>query len=418
GRAIAKLPLDPRLAHMLIEAGRRGFAPIAAEVAVLLTERGLGSNDPDLELRHRRWRGERGPRADGARTMAINWTSKIASHPPCGGGRLGEAERGEGAVSKAVALAFPDRVARRRDSSGEQYASIGGRGFRLDPTSPLARAEWLAVAEVAGNAAGARILSAAAINLADVETLFADRIAPFAEVRFDPSTNAIVARKGRRLGAIRLSSAPDPSPPAEAVEQSLVQAVRRSGLALLPWPDNAAAVRTRAAFARQHDPTIPDLGDEFLLATLDAWLLPLLAGKRRLDSIDPGQLRAVLDALLGWDAARMVDKLAPAAFASQAGTSHPIDYDAPGGPTVELRPQALYGLASHPTIAGGIALTLSLTSPAHRPIATTRDLPAFWVGSWREVAKEMRGRYPRHHWPDDPTAAVPSLKTKRAQART
>ena len=418
GRAVARLPLDPRLAHMLIEAGARGFGATAAEVAILLTERGLGGNDPDLDLRHRRWRTERGPRAEGARKMAANWTSKIPSLPPRGGGRLGEAERGEGAIANAIALAFPDRIARRRDPTGEQWQSVGGRGFRLDPTSPLARAPWLAIAEVAGSAAGARILSAAAIDFADIETLFADRITRFSEVRFDPATNGISATLGRRLGAIRLSSAPDSSPPADAVEGALVTAVARHGLAILPWPDSATALRTRAAFARAHHASIPDLSDDSLLATLGEWLLPLLTGKRRLDQIDPGSFRSVLDALLGWDAAQAVDRLAPAHFASPAGSHHAIDYAAPGGPTVELRPQALYGLSAHPTVGGGaVPLILSLTSPAHRPIQTTRDLPAFWSGSWREVAKEMRGRYPRHHWPDDPAAAAPSLRTKRAQAR-
>ena len=419
GRAIARLPLDPRLAHMLIEGGARGFGATAAEVAILLTERGLGGNDPDLDLRHRRWRTERGPRAEGARKMAANWLAKISPLPPRGGRRLGETERGEGAIAQAIALAFPDRIARRRDPTGEQWQSVGGRGFRLDPTSPLARAPWLAIAEVAGSAAGARILSAAAIAFADIETLFTDRITRFSEVRFDPTTNGISAMLGRRLGAIRLSSAPDPSPPADAVEGALIDAVARHGLAILPWPDSATALRTRAAFACAYDATIPDLSDDALLATLGEWLLPLLAGKRRLDQLDPGSLRSALDGLLGWDAGQAVDRLAPTHFASPAGSHHAIDYSAPGGPTVELRPQALYGLSAHPTVAGGaVALILSLTSPAHRPIQTTRDLPAFWAGSWREVAKEMRGRYPRHDWPDDPTSAIASLRTKRAQQRT
>ena len=160
------------------------------------------------------------------------------------------------------------------------------------------------------------------------------------------------------------------------------------------------------------------MSDDALLANLDDWLTPLLTDKRRLDSVDPGQLRTALDTLLGWDESRTVDKFAPVAFTSPAGTTHSIDYTAPGGPTVELRPQAVYGLAVHPTVAAGhVPLILSLTSPAHRPIQTTRDLPAFWDGSWREVAKEMRGRYPRHDWPDDPATATPSLRTKRAQAR-
>ena len=318
-------------------------------------------------------------------------------------------------IGHAVALAFPERLSRRRDSSGEQWQSVGGRGFRIDPASPLARSEWLAVAEVAGAASGARILSAAAIELSDVEELFGDAIDAFTEVRFDPATNAISATRGRRLGSIRLSSAPDPKPDQAAIEAGLVAAVGRHGLAILPFSDSAVALRQRAGFARAHDEAIPDLGDAALIARLDEWLAPVLAGKRRLDTLDPGALRHALDGLLGYPAAQAIDKLAPTHFTSPAEASHPIDYAAPGGPTVEVRAQALYGLKAHPMVGGGrVPLTLAITSPAHRPIQTTRDLPAFWTGSWREVAKEMRGRYPRHPWPDDPASAPPTLRTKRA----
>jgi ATP-dependent helicase HrpB len=409
GRAIARLPLAPRLAHMLIEAAARGFAPAAADVAALLTERGLGGNDPDLELRHRRWHSERGPRAEGARRMAANWATKVGA----AAGKDGKRTATDLAAS--LALAFPDRLSRRRDPTGEQWQSVGGRGFRLDPTSPLARSEWLAVGEVAGAASGARILSAAAIDLADVEALFGERIEAWREVRFDPATAAISARRGRRLGAIRLSSAPDAKPDQAAIEAALLDAVRRHGLALLPWPDSALALRHRAAFAALHDPAIPPLDDASLLGTLDDWLAPVLSGKRRLDAVDG--LRGALDGLLGYEAMRAVDRLAPTHFTSPAGSTHAIDYAAAGGPTVEVRAQALYGLAVHPAVAGGrVPLTLAITSPAHRPIQTTRDLPAFWAGSWREVAKEMRGRYPRHPWPDDPAAAPPTLRTKRASS--
>ena len=429
GRAIARLPLEPRLAHMLIEAGARGFGEAAAEVAVLITERGLGGKETDLEVRHRRWRSERAPRAEGARRMAKGWAQRIPL--PAREGRGVGAERSEAsdvqptpnpsllgrgdAIAAALALAFPDRVSRRRDASGERWQSVGGRGFRLDPASPLARSEWLAVGEVAGAAAGARILSAAAIDLTDIETLFGDRIEAFSDVRFDPATAAITARKGRRLGAIRLATAPDPSPDPHAITAGLIDAVRRHGLALLPWPDSAQALRHRAAFAAVHDPTIPALDDTALLANINDWLASLLAGKRRLDAIDG--LRLALDGLLGFEALRAIDRLAPTHFISPAGAAHPIDYAAPGGPAVEVRAQALYGLKVHPTVAGGrVPLTLAITSPAHRPIQTTRDLPAFWAGSWREVAKEMRGRYPRHPWPDDPAAAPPTLRTKRASS--
>jgi ATP-dependent helicase HrpB len=273
------------------------------------------------------------------------------------------------------------------------------------------------VAEVAGAASGARILSAAAIDRAEVETIFAGHIETFQEAKFDPATASISATRGRRLGAIRLSSAPDPKPDQEAIEAGLLDAVRVHGLAILPWSESALAFRQRAAFAARHDPSIPDLSDAALVAKLDEWLSPLLAGKRKLDGIAPGALRDALSGLIGYEAGRSIERLAPSHFESPAGSSHPIDYAAPGGPTVEVRAQALYGLGSHPTVAAGkVPLTIAITSPAHRPIQTTKDLPAFWAGSWRDVAKEMRGRYPKHPWPDDPAGARPTLRTKRASS--
>lgn len=336
--------------------------------------------------------------------MATRWAERAAPSPP-------------GSLAQAVALAFPERLSRRRDSTGEQWQSVGGRGFRLDPTSPLARSEWLAVAEVAGAASGARILSATAIDVTDVEALYGDRIEAFTNVRFDPATNAISATKGRKLGAIRLSSAPDPKPDQAAIEAGLLDAVRRHGIAILPWSDSAVALRRRAAFAAAHDSAIPDLSDAALIDRIGEWLPPLLTGRRRLDAIDAGALRNALDGLLGYDPGRVIDRLAPTHFHSPAGAAHPIDYAATGGPTVEVRAQALYGLKNHPTVANGrVPLTLAITSPAHRPIQTTKNLPAFWAGSWREVAKEMRGRYPRHPWPDDPASSAPTLRTKRASS--
>jgi ATP-dependent helicase HrpB len=408
---------------MLIEAGARGFGEAAAEVAILLTERGLGGKDVDLEARRGRWRAERGPKAEGARRMTRRWMEQTPFVLSSSKGETGTAAQRHSTslgtngihVAAALALAFPDRLSRRRDASGEQWQSVGGRGFRLDPASPLARSEWLAVGEVAGAASGARILSAAAIDFAEIETLFGDSIQAWSEVRFDPATSAITARRGRRLGAIRLAAAPDPNPDPQAITAALLDAVRRHSLSLLPWTQSAEALRHRAAFASKYDPAIPALDDAALLDRLDEWLLPLLAGVRRIDAIEG--LRDALEGLLGYEAARLIDRLAPTHFTSPAGSSHPIDYAAPGGPAVEVRAQALYGLREHPTVASGrVPLTLAITSPAHRPIQTTRDLPAFWAGSWRDVAKEMRGRYPRHPWPDDPAAAPPTLRTKRAQS--
>ena len=405
GKAIAALPLPPRLGHMLVRAGEMGMATTAAQVAVLLGERGLGGNDADLETRMRRWRSERGQRADAARKLAERW-AKLAPSAPA------STESGAEQVALCIALAFPDRIARRRDASGESWASAGGRGFKLDPTSSLARHEWLTVAETQGMAAGARILSAAALNPDQIESLFADRIETRRQVRFDPATGRVEATRERRLGAIRLSSGPDTQADPDEVAAALLNGVRAHGLALLPWSDPAQALRTRAAYAG-----LDVLSDAALVADLDDWLPALLAGKRRLDAVSGEGLSQALQNRIGWDGQKTLDRLAPARLETPAGSSHAIDYAAEGGPTVEVRVQALFGLATHPMLGDGTPLVLSLTSPAGRPIQTTRDLPGFWKGSWADVAKEMRGRYPRHPWPDDPAAANATLRTKNADAR-
>jgi ATP-dependent helicase HrpB len=413
GRTIAGLPLPPRLAHMLVEAQARGWGRTAAEVAVLLSERGLGGSDVDLELRLRRWRGDRGRRAEAARGLAKRW-AQLTGHS----GESGDADRSGNEVGLCLALAFPDRLSKRRDSSGESWISAGGRGFRLDPLSPLARETWLAVGEVGGSAAGARILAAAAIAEAEVEALFGDRVESGAQLAFDPASGTVRARRGRRLGAIVLAEGRDAEAAPDEIAAALVDGVRAHGLHLLPWSEGAQSLRRRAAFARTCDPSLPDLSDEALLASLDDWLPLLVAGKSSLRDIDPAALSGILDGRLGWEGRKALDRLAPHALETPAGSSHAIDYEAEAGPTATVRVQALYGLSEHPAIAGGrVPLVLSLTSPAGRPIQTTRDLPGFWSGSWAAVAKEMRGRYPKHPWPDDPAAAAPTLKTKRAQTR-
>lgn len=411
GRRIAALPLPPRLAHMMIRAGERGIARTAAEVAVLLSERGLGGDGVDLEVRRRRFATERGRRAEAARRLAARWATlaqakgaPVATDPD---------EDDAEAVAVAVALAFPDRVARRRDASGESWIAIGGRGFRLDGTTALARSEWLAVAETAGMAAGARILSAAPIARDSVEALFGDRIETRRTVRFDPATRGVTALRETRLGAVRLGGGQDSGATPAEIAAALLEGVRAHGLALLPWGEGASALRARAAFAG-----IDALTDAALLASLDDWLPPLLEGKRRLEAVEPAALHQALEGVLGWDGRQQVERVAPARLETPAGSSHAIDYDAEAGPTVTLRPQALFGMTAHPAVGQPpVPLVLSLTSPAGRPIQTTRDLPGFWAGSWAAVAREMRGRYPRHPWPDDPAAAAPTLRTKNADAR-
>ncbi len=401
GKAIARLPMPPRLAHMLIDAGARGLGQIAAEAAVLLSERGLGGSDVDLDRRLSRWKTERGKRADAARNLARRW------------GKLAGAESGgdADALAEVVALGFPDRITKRRDASGENWISAGGRGFRLDPAHPLARRDWLAVADIQGAASGARILSAVEIDLGTIERLFAAHIRTGANIRFDPATGGVKTESGRHLGAITIAKGQDAKADPEAIVTALIDGVRDHGLSVLRLSEAASRLRDRADWAG-----LTSLGDAALLDTLEDWLAPLLSGKRRLSDIEEGALLGALKGVLGWDGQQQVDLLAPAHFTSPAGTTHAIDYAADAGPTVELRVQALFGLAAHPVIGRDkVPLVLSLTSPAGRPIQTTRDLPGFWAGSWKDVAKDMRGAYPRHHWPDDPANAAASLKTKKKQ---
>ena len=402
GRAIAKLPLPPRLAHMLVEAARMGFANTAAEVAVLLSERGLGGNDIDVERRRERWRGERGKRAEAGRGLAKRWANFAASAKTVGD---------EGGVATSIALAYPDRIAKRRDASGEHWLSVGGRGFKLDPASPLAKTEWLAVADIQGMAQAARIMSAAAIEFAEIEALYGDRIVTGAHATFDPATGGVKTESGKRFGAITISKGQDAKADPEVIAKALLEGVRVHGIDLLPWSDTSKRLREQAGWAG-----VAGLSDADLAKTLSDWLAPLLAGKRRLSDGNAGALHNALLGIIGWEGQQTVERLAPSHFTSPAGSTHAINYSAEPGPTVELRVQALFGVANHPTVgANRVPLVLSLTSPAGRPIQTTRDLPGFWKGSWADVAKDMRGRYPRHHWPDNPSAAVASLKTKKRQ---
>lgn len=406
GRAVARLPLEPRIAHMLIAAKDMGMASIAAEVAVLLGERGLGGSSADIEDRLRRFRQERGARASSAARLARRWASLVG---------VSEGENrdlSDHAVGRCLALAFPDRVAKRRSADGAEWASAGGRGFRLDPLSPLAREEWLAVGEVQGSASGARIISAAALDETAIAELFADQMRTQRSVRFRSDTGGVEALRQQKLGAITLSSGGDDAPDRDMVAQALLDGVRQNGLDMLPWSGNAQALRRRAAFAQS-----AAISDDALIDELADWLLPLLDGKRRLADVDAQALSAVLDMRLGWDGRKELDRQAPSHFTTPMGHDVAIDYEAPGGPEVEIRVQALFGLAVHPTIGPDrLPLRLSLTSPAGRPIQTTSDLPGFWAGSWADVAKEMRGRYPRHPWPDDPAQANATLRTKRATA--
>lgn len=408
GKALAAVPLPVPLAHMLLDAAAAGEGDLAGELAVLLTEPGLGGRGADVEARLGRWRGVRGERAEGARRLARRLAGvgeRLASGP-----RTDETR----SIGGWIATAWPDRVARQRAGQRGEYLSVGGRAYKIDPVDPLANAEWLAIADAQGHAAGVRILAAAPIAAAEVEAIFADRIVQQSASVYDAANDRVDHRRERRLGAIALSSGKaGRDTGAEDDVAVRLAAVRDKGLGLIGWGPAAQALRQRASFAG-----LDALSTGALADSLDLWLEPLLDGARGLRDIGDRRLTDALMGLLDWPARQLLEKLAPADYTTPAGSRHAIDYGAEGGPTVSVRVQEMYGLARHPTVGDPpIPLVLALTSPAHRPIQTSRDIASFWSGSWREVAKEMRGRYPKHSWPDDPATARPTLLTKAAQAR-
>ncbi len=401
GRSMAALPMGPQLAHMLLYAAQHGAARDAALLALLLQERGLGGRGEDLAARLDRWKGERGGRAEASRKLAGRW-ERVATDLVGGGN--GETPP----LGILLAEAYPDNIARRRDVSGELWLTAGGRGLRLDPASPLARAEWLAVGEAQGEAKGARITGAIALDEAEVTGWLGHRIERRSALRWIDDDARVEALLEARLGAITLSKGPDPAPDPAAIRDFLLVKIGAEGLALVPLSKASQNLLKRARFAG-----IAALSEAALLADAADWLGPLLT--RRLDQLDPGKLNEALRARLDYAAQKLLDRLAPPQFTSPAGTAHAIDYDDLGGPSVELRVQALFGLDRHPSFGQPPQpLLLKLTDPGGKPAQTTRDLPAFWRGSWRDVVKDLKGRYPKHRWPDQPWTEVASLKTKNA----
>ncbi|GAA0281459.1 ATP-dependent helicase HrpB [Alteraurantiacibacter aestuarii] len=399
GRKIASLPMSPWQAAMVLFGARHGAAGDAAKLALLLQERGLGGRGEDLAQRLARWNGDRSGRADAARKLAGGWARRAE--------KLAQAEPGAAPPHGILlAMALPDNLARRRDASGESWASAGGRGYMLDPASPLASAQWLAIGDAQGKARAARITAGLALETADIEQWLGHRIARQHSARWNDGEQRVEARLERRLGAITLASGPDPHPDPQVLTQLLLaKAVERLD-ALLP----------RELIARARFAGLDALDPERLGSEAQDWLAPLLHGRRDLD-LPRAKLVDALLARLSWEERQLLDKRAPREFVSLAGTHHAIDYAADDAPSVEVRVQAVFGLDSTPMI-GTTPLLLKLTSPGGRPIQSTRDLPGFWRGSWDDVRKDMKGRYPKHRWPDEPWTEKPSLKTKNAFNRS
>jgi ATP-dependent helicase HrpB len=386
---------------MVLKAAASGQAGRAARVAALVTERGLGGRDVDLRHRLEGLERDRSPRARDARTLADRWAGLA--------GKAGrEASLADGLL---LAFAYPERIARARGPLGE-FQLVSGRGAFLEPTDALARETWLAVAELGGGDRRDRVLLAAPLDEAELVETFADQLET--EERLDESGGGrLRVTRITRLGRLAVREQVDDNPDPALIAVALAERVRREGVGALPWGEAAKALRQRLAFLRDYDDSWPDLSDAALLAQLEDWLVPLLTGVRSLAALKPDVLDGALRTLIPWERQRGLDAAAPARWTAPTGNSFAIDYAGEGGPRVEVRVQEVFGLAEHPAVANGrAALTLALLSPAHRPIQTTKDLPGFWKGSWKDVRSDMRGRYPKHVWPEDPATAAPTTRAK------
>jgi ATP-dependent helicase HrpB len=399
GRALADMPLPPRLAHMVLKAAATGQPTRAARIAALVTERNLGGRDVDLRHRLEALDRDRSPRARDARTLADRWA-----------GMSGRAGRGE-PLSDGLLLAFayPERIARARGPQGE-FQLVSGRGAFVEATDALARETWLAVAELGGGERRDRISLAAPLDESELLAAFAAQLTT-EDCLEESGAGRLRAKRLTRLGRLTVRETIDDNPDPALIAAALADRVRAEGLAALPWGDGATALRQRLAFLRAKDSAWPDLSNGILLDRIDDWLSPLLTGVRSLAALKPDALEGALRALIPWDLQRRLDAEAPARWTAPTGNSFAIDYAAEAGPRVDVRVQEVFGLAAHPTVAG-VPITMSLLSPGHRPIQTTKDLPGFWKGSWKDVRADMRGRYPKHLWPEDPAAAAPTARAK------
>ena len=404
GRKLRRLPLPPRLARMVVDAAALGQGQRAADIAAILSERGLGGDGIDLAHRLDQFHRDRSRRGEDARRMAKRWAEDAAG---------GAAEKSELSVGAILSLAYPDRIARSRGANGA-FLLVNGRGANLDPASALAREPFLVVAELSGTAAQGRILMAAATTLEEIEERFADKIESREDISFDLGSASLRGRRSERLGAIALAERPFPAASAPDAASKLADGIVRIGVNRLPWSKPLQQWRDRVLFLRRAEgDEWPDLSDAGLAASAAEWLVPMLDGKTSLSQVGADELSTAIQALLPWELKRRLDEEAPTHFSAPSGSSVPIDYEAEEGPKLSIRVQELFGLDRHPSIARNkVQLVVELLSPAHRPVQVTRDLPGFWRGSYAAVKTEMRGRYPRHPWPDDPLAAAPTRRAK------
>ncbi len=417
GRALARMPLHPRLAHMLAEAGRRGAGALAADLAAL-----LGARDP------LRGRGGRAPVDLGLRLAALRDPRAVEAEHPVTVDRgavealRGEAKRlralarggaGEGlSAGAALSLAYPDRIGQRRPGAAPRYLLSGGKGAALPEADPLASAPLIVAAELDGDPREAAVRLALPAIEAELRELHAGRLARETSCAWSRRDRAVRARERLMLGAIAFEDRPWTEAPAETVITAVIEGVRDLGIGALPWTPALRRFAGRVEWLRGQGEDLPDFSAAGLAEALEDWLGPYLGGIARADQFGRIELGAALEARLDRAARLRLDRLAPAEIVAPTGTRLPVDYSG-AAPGVSVRLQEMFGLTAHPTVGpGAVPLVLELLSPAQRPVQTTADLPGFWATSYADVRRDLRGRYPRHPWPEDPAAAAPTRRVK------
>lgn len=432
GKRMAALPLTPRLAHLLLVAAERGQLALGASIAALLEERdvlrgeGFVRAPADLRLRTELLRGDRdaasafGTRADrdGVRRVRQN-VGELVKRVNSGSSNSGTSESGhwdDADVGTLLALAFPDRVAQRRAGSEGRYLLCNGSGAALPKGDSLYDEPYLAVAELEGQPPEYRIVRAAPLSLDAVRTDFGEQLVRERLVAWDERARGVKAVQRTRLGAITLEEKPQRDPDPEAVRATLLEQLQRAGAGAWPWRESARKLRERLAFVHHHEPTTwPDVSDTALEDTLAEWLGPHLDGVRTWAQLEQADWYEALFSLVPWARRVAFDRLAPTHVEVPSGSRIALDYGDPVAPVLAVKLQEVFGWTTTPTVCDGrVPLTLHLLSPAQRPVQVTRDLAGFWKSSYFEVRKELRGRYPRHPWPDDPLTAE---ATRRAKPR-
>ncbi len=424
GRQTAALPAHPRMAHMLLAAAEMGQQEIACDLAALLIERDpfrfdYGWQDVDMQLRIDLVTAVRRNipfRCPGATIdeSAVRWVIRTAAHLRRRFKNIA-GNRKDASIGKLLALAYPDRIAQVRTGVRGHYILANGRGAYLDPAAPLSTESWLVAVELDGERRNSRIFKAAAYNLSLFKEQFAGQTETVDVVEWDAERKAVAARRELKFGALTLQSEPLAAPDAEQVQNVLMQGIRQAGIASLPWTKALRSWQKRVNFLRRlfaEEDEWPNVSDEGLEANLENWLAPYVSGMTRLRDITAKGLEIALSNLLAYPQRKRLDEFAPAHFAVPSGSRIPIDYSGEM-PVLAVRLQEMFGLERTPTIAAGKhPLLIHLLSPAGRPVQITQDLAGFWKTGYPEVKKELKGRYPKHYWPDDPLQAEPTARVR------